>query len=232
MKSRKNFLKAVALCMVLFGISSYSLCTFAEDDEESSELSFAEESIYEEESELSYEEEESDNEEESSDEEFSEIEESSYYYVDDEESSDDDGEFSYDYEDYEDYEESSDYYGESSYYEPSYYEPSYYEPSIYHETTEYYYDDEESSEPSSSYHEISVDSSELTSKDWEKLRERLSSEMKNKSSDTAIRDIKDSDSEHNDNIGYLIWGLVLIAMGLVLIAFIIYTTIYTKRKFS
>ena len=197
---RKFVVKLIALTMALCVISAYSLWAAAENEEEFSEQSFVQESSY------YY----------VDDEESSDNEESSYDYVDDEESSDDEEEESYYYSEPDDYDESS------------YYEPSYYEPSIYRETTEYYYDDEESVEPSSGYHEISVDSSELTSGDWDKLRERLSSEMKNKSSDNAIRDIKDSDSEHNDNIGYLVWGLVLIAMGLVLVGFVVYMTVYTK----
>ena len=229
---RRTFLTLIALAMVFCGISAYSLLAAAENEEEFSEQSFVQEST----------DRNLNNEQESR----------SYYYVDDEESSDypDDEESSdyieeessyyyYDEEssyDYYDEESSYDYYDEESSYdyysEPESSQPSYYEPSIYRETTEYYYDEEESSEPSSGYHETSIDNSELTSGDWEKLRERLSAEMKNKSSDNAIRDIKDSDSEHNDSISYFIWGIVLIAMGLALIGFVIYTTIYTKRKFS
>ena len=220
---RRTFLTLIALAMVFCGISAYSLLAAAENEEEFSEQSFVQEST----------DRNLNNEQESR----------SYYYVDDEESSDyPDDEESSDYIEeessyyYYDEESSYDYYDEESSYdyysEPESSQPSYYEPSIYRETTEYYYDEEESSEPSSGYHETSIDNSELTSGDWEKLRERLSAEMKNKSSDNAIRDIKDSDSEHNDSIGYFIWGIVLIAMGLALIGFVIYTTIYTKRKFS
>ena len=220
---RRTFLTLIALAMVFCGISAYSLLAAAENEGEISEQSFVQEST----------DRNLNNEQESR----------SYYYVDDEESSDyPDDEESSDYIEeessyyYYDEESSYDYYDEESSYdyysEPESSQPSYYEPSIYRETTEYYYDEEESSEPSSGYHETSIDNSELTSGDWEKLRERLSAEMKNKSSDNAIRDIKDSDSEHNDSISYFIWGIVLIAMGLALIGFVIYTTIYTKRKFS
>ena len=220
---RRTFLTLIALAMVFCGISAYSLLAAAENEEEFSEQSFVQKST----------DRNLNNEQESR----------SYYYVDDEESSDyPDDEESSDYIEeessyyYYDEESSYDYYDEESSYdyysEPESSQPSYYEPSIYRETTEYYYDEEESSEPSSGYHETSIDNSELTSGDWEKLRERLSAEMKNKSSDNAIRDIKDSDSEHNDSISYFIWGIVLIAMGLALIGFVIYTTIYTKRKFS
>ena len=220
---RRTFFFFFALAMVFCGISAYSLLAAAENEEEFSEQSFVQEST----------DRNLNNEQESR----------SYYYVDDEESSDyPDDEESSDYIEeessyyYYDEESSYDYYDEESSYdyysEPESSQPSYYEPSIYRETTEYYYDEEESSEPSSGYHETSIDNSELTSGDWEKLRERLSAEMKNKSSDNAIRDIKDSDSEHNDSISYFIWGIVLIAMGLALIGFVIYTTIYTKRKFS
>ena len=220
---RRTFLTLIALAMVFCGISAYSLLAAAENEGEISEQSFVQEST----------DRNLNNEQESR----------SYYYVDDEESSDyPDDEESSDYIEeessyyYYDEESSYDYYDEESSYdyysEPESSQPSYYEPSIYRETTEYYYDEEESSEPSSGYHETSIDNSELTSGDWEKLRERLSAEMKNKSSDNAIRDIKDSDSEHNDSISYFIWGIVLIAMGLALIGFVIYTTIYAKRKFS
>ena len=256
---RRTFLTLIALAMVFCGISAYSLLAAAENEEEFSEQSFVQESTdrnlnNEQESRSYYyvdDEESSDypDDEESSD--YIE-EESSYYYYDEESSYDYyDEESSYDYYDeessyyyydeessydYYDEESSYDYYDEESSYdyysEPESSQPSYYEPSIYRETTEYYYDEEESSEPSSGYHETSIDNSELTSGDWEKLRERLSAEMKNKSSDNAIRDIKDSDSEHNDSISYFIWGIVLIAMGLALIGFVIYKTIYTKRKFS
>ena len=204
---RRTFLTLIALAMVFCGISAYSLLAAAENEEEFSEQSFVQEST----------DRNLNNEQESR----------SYYYVDDEESSDyPDDEESSDYIEeessyyYYDEESSYDYYDEESSYdyysEPESSQPSYYEPSIYRETTEYYYDEEESSEPSSGYHETSIDNSELTSGDWEKLRERLSAEMKNKSSDNAIRDIKDSDSEHNDSISYFIWGIVLIAMGLAL----------------
>ena len=98
------------------------------------------------------------------------------------------------------------------------------------ENTQFY--EEESKEPSTTYQETSIDSSEMTSRDWETLRSRLDAQNGKKSSDNAIRDIKDGEGSQNDNINYLMWGLVLIGMGLVIIGFIIYSTVYTKRKLN
>ena len=235
MKSRKGFLKLIALCMAFAGICSVSLGVHAENDEESTELSelpFVQESIDEEEDSSEFSEEES-----------SETDESEFSDDEEEESSEDDEESSEEENEYSEFEESSYYYEtESSYY---YYEESEsspessFEPVIYYygtssqdedsETTEYYY--EESSEPST-YRETSIDNSELTSRDWEYLRKRLEAETSNKSSDNAIRDIKDGESSQNDSINYLMWGLILIGMGLVIIGFIICSTISTKRKLT
>ena len=235
MGSRKSFLKLIAWSMVFAGMCSVSLGVHAENDEESTELSelpFVQESSSdEEESEFSQEEEESSETDES---ELSDDEEEESFQEDEEESSDEES-------DYYEFEESSYYYD----HEPTYYydesestPESSFEPIIYYhgtssydeesETTEYY---EESSEPST-YRETSIDNSELTSRDWEYLKKRLEAEMSNKSSDNAIRDIKEGESSQNDSINYLMWGLVLIGMGLVIIGFIICSTISTKRKLT
>ena len=133
--------------------------------------------------------------------------------------------------------------------EDSYDEDSYDEDSDYDEDSEEEsFDEEESSEEefsweesseiseysyyATTYQETSIDSSEMTSRDWETLRSRLDAQSGKKSSDNAIRDIKDGEGSQNDNINYLMWGLVLIGMGLVIIGFIIYSTVYTKRKLN
>lgn len=234
----KVFLKLSALSMALALTASYSLCANAEPesefDDEVSEQPVIQESVYDEESsEPSFEEEsseiyeDSDN-EESEDDENSEIEESSEYEFSYE------GEFSEDesseFWEYSYYEESQHEYSENDRnYEPSVYyygEPSYYEDES--ENSEYY---EESSEPSK-YKETSVDSSELTSGDWENLRKRLDAQMSNKSSDNAIRDIKEGDGSQNDSASYLVWGIVLIGAGLAIIGFIICTTVNAKRRLT
>lgn len=155
--------------------------------------------------------------------------------------------------------ESTDYYYEpeysSSYYDDNnnYYYHDYSQPSSsssylemsyeYEESHDEWYENEtteseEEEESSVVYHETSVDSSELTSKDWEELKNSLSSDMRldnddRKSSDAAIREIKDNtDLTGNDDIHYLTWGLILIGIGLVILAFIIYSTVYTKRRMA
>ncbi len=103
------------------------------------------------------------------------------------------------------------------------------------EPTESYQEEEESSEPSVTFQETSVDNSELTQKDWEKLKDHLNSEMKlhnhdSKSTDTAVRDIKDNDAAGNDAVAYLIWGLILIGLGVAVIVFVITYTMHVKRS--
>lgn len=145
--------------------------------------------------------------------------------------------------------ESTDYYYQPEYsYEESYYyyEPEYSYPSVYYEESSYYYyetseetEDSEDSEDESSveYHETSVDSSELTSKDWENLKNSMSSDIRfnsdpNKSSDNAVRDIKDNNDVANDSINYLIWGLILIFSGIALIIFVSMSSLKPKRKMT
>lgn len=142
---------------------------------------------------------------------------------------------------------STDYYYQPEYsYEESYYyydEPEYSYPSVSYEESSYsyYYEDELSEtaeledESSVVYHETSVDSTELTSKDWENLKNSMSSDMKlhdssNKSSDNAVRDIKDNGHGVNDNINYLVWGLILILLGILIIIFVVKSSIGAKRK--
>ena len=246
----KVFLKLIALSMAFVVTASYSLYVSAEPeselDSDISEQPAVQESA-EEYSEIFDEDEssETDDDEDSYDEDSDYDEDSEEESFDEEESS---------------WEESSEI-SEYSYYEPSYYEQSSYEASYYEESSYdysqpessfpivYYYgsskeeDDEEESEntqfyeeeskePSTTYQETSIDSSEMTSRDWETLRSRLDAQSGKKSSDNAIRDIKDGEGSQNDNINYLMWGLVLIGMGLVIIGFIIYSTVYTKRKLN
>ncbi len=240
----KVFLKLIALSMAFVVTASYSLYVSAEPeselDSDISEQPAVQESA-EEYSEIFDEDESS----ETDDDEDSYDEDSEEESFDEEESSEE--EFSW--------EESSEI-SEYSYYEPSYYEQSSYEESSYDysqpessfpivyyygpskeeddeeesENTQFY--EEESKEPSTTYQETSIDSSEMTSRDWETLRSRLDAQSGKKSSDNAIRDIKDGEGSQNDNINYLMWGLVLIGMGLVIIGFIIYSTVYTKRKLN
>ena len=246
----KVFLKLIALSMAFVVTASYSLYVSAEPeselDSDISEQPAVQESA-EEYSEIFDEDEssETDDDEDSYDEDSDYDEDSEEESFDEEESSEE--EFSW--------EESSEI-SEYSYYEQSSYEASYYEESSYDysqpessfpivyyygpskeeddeeesENTQFY--EEESKEPSTTYQETSIDSSEMTSRDWETLRSRLDAQSGKKSSDNAIRDIKDGEGSQNDNINYLMWGLVLIGMGLVIIGFIIYSTIYTKRKLN
>ena len=246
----KVFLKLIALSMAFVVTASYSLYVSAEPeselDSDISEQPAVQESA-EEYSEIFDEDEssETDDDEDSYDEDSDYDEDSEEESFDEEESS---------------WEESSEI-SEYSYYEPSYYEQSSYEASYYEESSYdysqpesslpiiYYYGpskeeeeeeesentqfyEEESKEPSTTYQETSIDSSEMTSRDWETLRSRLDAQSGKKSSDNAIRDIKDGEGSQNDNINYLMWGLVLIGMGLVIIGFIIYSTVYTKRKLN
>ena len=247
----KVFLKLIALSMAFVVTASYSLYVSAEPeselDSDISEQPAVQESA-EEYSEIFDEDESSETDDEDS---YNEDDEDSDYDEDSEEESFDEEESSW--------EESSEI-SEYSYYEPSYYEQSSYEASYYEESSYaysqpessfpivYYYGskeeeeeeesentqfyEEESKEPSTTYQETSIDSSEMTSRDWEALKNRLDSQNGRKSSDNAIRDIKDGEGSQNDNINYLMWGLVLIGMGLVIIGFIIYSTIYTKRKLN
>ncbi len=143
--------------------------------------------------------------------------------------------------------ESTDYYYHPEYsYEESYYysEPEYSYLSSYEESSYYYYYEDESAETTESeeessvvYHETSVDSSELTSKDWENLKNSMSSDMRLnngqiKSSDNAVRDIKDNNDGVNDSINYLVWGLILIVLGAGIIVFVVMSTVRTKRKMT
>ncbi len=111
------------------------------------------------------------------------------------------------------------------------------------ETTEYEEPSEsaESSKPES-YPEMSVDSTELTSKDWEQLQESLNSTFHmnpSKSlvsnSDAAVfQDIKNNsdtpDDDTNDTWTYLAWGIGLIAVGTAVILILVWTSLRTKRK--
>ena len=243
----KVFLKLIALSMAFVVTASYSLYVSAEPeselDSDISEQPAVQESA-EEYSEIFDEDESSETDDEDS---YNEDDEDSDYDEDSEEESFDEEESSW--------EESSEI-SEYSYYEQSSYEASYYEESSYDysqpessfpivyyygpskeeddeeesENTQFY--EEESKEPSTTYQETSIDSSEMTSRDWETLRSRLDAQSGKKSSDNAIRDIKDGEGSQNDNINYLMWGLVLIGMGLIIIGFIIYSTVYTKRKLN
>ena len=253
----KVFLKLIALSMAFVVTASYSLYVSAEPeselDSDISEQPAVQESA-EEYSEIFDEDESSETDDEDS---YNEDDEDSDYDEDSEEESFDEEESSEEEFSWEESSEISEY----SYYEPSYYEQSSYEASYYEESSYdysqpessfpivYYYgpskeeDDEEESEntqfyeeeskePSTTYQETSIDSSEMTSRDWETFRSRLDAQNGKKSSDNAIRDIKDGEGSQNDNINYLMWGLVLIGMGLVIIGFIIYSTVYTKRKLN
>ena len=232
--------------MAFIVTTSYSLYVSAEPeselDSDISEQPAVQESA-EEYSEIFDEDESSETDEDSNDED----DEDSDYDEDSEEESFDEEESSW-----EERSEISEYsYYEQSSYEASYYEESSYDysqpessfPIVYYygpskeeddeeesENTQFY--EEESKEPSTTYQETSIDSSEMTSRDWETLRSRLDAQSGKKSSDNAIRDIKDGEGSQNDNINYLMWGLVLIGMGLVIIGFIIYSTVYTKRKLN
>ncbi len=248
----KVFLKLIALSMAFVVTASYSLYVSAEPeselDSDISEQPAVQESA-EEYSEIFDEDESSETDDEDS---YNEDDEDSDYDEDSEKESFEEEESS---EEEFSWEENSEIW-EYSYYEQSNYESSYYEessydysqpesslPIIYYyepskeeeeeeesENTQFY--EEESKEPSTTYQETSIDSSEMTSRDWETLRSRLDAQNGKKSSDNAIRDIKDGEGSQNDNINYLMWGLVLIGMGLVIIGFIIYSTVYTKRKLN
>lgn len=105
-----------------------------------------------------------------------------------------------------------------------------------------YYDpysvsEEESSEISLS----SIDTSELTSEDWEKVEENLNSTFhtstdKNSSASTndgdfkSIKDNLDTSDDSNDTWIYLFIGLVLITVGVVAIVLVIATTVHTKHS--
>lgn len=106
---------------------------------------------------------------------------------------------------------------------------NYYEPSTVIE--------EESSHVSLS----SIDTSELTSKDWEKVEENLNSAFhtstdKNTSASTndgdfkSIKDNLDTSDDSNDTWIYLLIGLVLITVGVAAIVLVIATTVHTKHS--
>ena len=133
-------------------------------------------------------------------------------------------------------------YIDDSYYDP-YADPYGYDDPYESETTEY----EESSEISEvseaeSSLEMSVDSSELTSKDWQELQESLNStfhmnpskSLVSGSDNAVFQDIKEDsstdDNNTNDTWIFLAWGIGLIAIGVFIILMVIVTTLRTKRK--
>lgn len=254
MSAKKKFAGFLAVAAILAGVQALSVGVYAEAEESSTDVQVSEQQPPVQESveepsdvipEPSYEEESSDIPEPSYEEESSDIPEPSYEqessdYVEEPSPTDEnpfpwaqeseynyyEPEYSYDYS----VPEESSYY----YYEEESSSYDYYD--YYVETTES--EEEESIEESTTFQEISVDSSELTQKDWENLKNNLSSDMKllnnnNKSNDAVIREIKEnSEKSGNDAVGYLIWGIVLIGMGAAMLALIIYSTWYTKRRLS
>lgn len=188
------------------------------NNEISNELSLPEESSFTEQSEpvIPYEQEDSSN---------SELDESSYEEDDpvSAESSE---------EEYES-EQESDYQEESSEGEPS-------EESSTSEVTEISQSRSESSVGENSSYSGSEysDNSEMTPEDWEQQKNRTSirEEQKKQNSGSGagefdtIKNDSDSADEKNDDWIYLAWGIVLISVGVLAIAAVIISSIYSKRK--
>ena len=260
---KKNKLAAIlAACALLSGtILSAAVSVHAEDESEIYEE--PESSVYEEisEPEPSYEEPESSVYEEISEPEYSYEEESSNEY--------EESEISYEepsYEDESSYEEpeesveSVDYY-ESSYYEEYYeeeseisyvyeYESSTYDPYYYNEDSAYYGEETsffatgeespesyESSEEKSS--EMSIDDTNLTSKDWDEIQKQMDSQKQNKSSAYSeghefddIKNNKDDGKGQNDSWIYLATGIPLILIGLGIITAVVVFNIKAKKSAS
>lgn len=170
---------------------------------------------------------------------------------DDEEPVSDDEQPEYEPDDQPDYEQ--DYQPE---YEPEYepdYQPEYhpdYQPDYEYSAPVYtapettYNETEETEETEESEEEFSeevyyseVDTSELTSEDWEQIKNGETSTMEldigNTASDNEFAQIKQEDGDihgENDAWYYLLFGIISISMGVVIIAVLIISVIYTKRK--
>ena len=111
----------------------------------------------------------------------------------------------------------------------------------YDENGNYYEPSSVSEEESSEISLSSIDTSELTSEDWEKVEENLNSAFhtstdKNSSASTndgdfkSIKDNLDTSDDSNDTWVYLFIGLVLIIVGVAAIVLVIATTVHTKHS--
>lgn len=91
-----------------------------------------------------------------------------------------------------------------------------------------------------SYDEISAgeisgyefsDNDTLTSEDWEKLKNSAqSSRIEMSGGDDAIAMIKNGQGSGNDDWVYLVWGIVLLVIGLGAVAVVIIGSVYSKKK--
>lgn len=111
----------------------------------------------------------------------------------------------------------------------------------YDEYGNYYDPSSVSEEESSEISLSSIDTSELTSKDWEKVEENLNSTFhtstdKNSSASTnegdfeSIKNNLDTSDDSNDTWVFLFIGLVLITVGVAAIVLVIATTVHTKHS--
>lgn len=141
---------------------------------------------------------------------------------------------SYDY--YYEYQESS-----YIYYEPDYQEYSYsYDPyaeSSYTEQTPA----EVSDTGALDVRTTEIDENNLTEEDWKAIREgeksteeEIKKEVKMRASTKndkgSFDNIKNDSGGDNDSWVYLLWGIVLIGLGVAIVAAVIVTTVITKRK--
>ena len=122
-------------------------------------------------------------------------------------------------------------YEDPNYEDPGYEEPSYTENSYYDDST-----DEPSTDTPSEPSDTSVDTTELTSDDWENLENQLASDVStnanknNKNSTGEFDSIKDSESKENDAWIFLVIGLPLLLLGLAGVAFIVFYNIKVKKS--
>lgn len=236
MKRNKDFFKLLFVNILIVTLGSGALSVRAEPGDY--EDPYTEESYYQEDP-YSYTEPESSSEYEYSGEESYEYSEPDYTESSDEPYYTESSEEPYVYSE-PDYTESSQ--EESSYYyEPSEYSDPYSQESssYYEESHEYEYSYQDSDAQNTS-NEISgyeySDNSTLTSEDWEKLKQSNTSHFDvsirtYSGGDEAIKKIKeDSNSVSNDDWIYLIWGIVLIVVGVAAILVVIFTSIYSKNK--
>lgn len=98
-----------------------------------------------------------------------------------------------------------------------------------------YYDPYEGSSEAYSDLYSSEDNTELTSEDWSELQESLNSTFhinSHSSSDEGddFKDIKDNNDNTNDSWHYLLWGLILIGLGIAIIIVTIATNLHVKSS--
>lgn len=84
--------------------------------------------------------------------------------------------------------------------------------------------------------ESSMDTSELTSSDWDDIKEELNSRSPNvelsvASTDSPFANIKDDENPQGNDSGWMVFiGFLLLSLGVVLLALIVFLNIRSRKK--